>query len=580
MAKTNSSGVLTYQAAYEGFGKRTQEYGSTLDRQKASTKDEDPTGLLNEGFRYRDLDTGSFINKDPLGFVDGPNLYTYVNQNPWTSFDPQGLWGIFGFEFSGRSAEEAAHDIGSFTFGVYTGASKLVSGAGQAIAHPIKTAENAATGIHDTVAAVATFAGEASVDPQAAASKVVQTATHAVSEIANHPDNIAQNIGEALPAVEVGIATGPAVGAVGDAAAPLLKGLKGAGELVKDATEVAEVVNTTTKEAVAVTDVTTTAVKTTDEATSVVEGHCGTDQSCFVAGTLLATADGEVPIESLRVGDRVLTSGSSQQDSSTDVNPSTWHTIKVHMPNPVRANDQIEIELLRSPEWMKQEHCEQGAQVWIEMPEMGVSGFAHVDEIRPSTVIHGGSGRVVTATITHLHGFVLRLKFEGTQETLSPTNNHKIYSETQHDWIQAGRLNPGELLRTQTGALQLASIERLPGVHRVYNIEVEAEHRYFVGYERVLCHNFCAADVDSAPNKPSSAGKMQREVEKGQAPAGVERVDKGAIEGQEDHVHYTDGTSSTVSGATHDKINGIPNPSNKIRKWLEKHNWTPPPKST
>jgi RHS repeat-associated protein len=53
--------------------------------------DEDPTGLLNEGFRYRDLDTGVFITKDPAGFVDGPNLYAYVRQNPWTHFDPEGL---------------------------------------------------------------------------------------------------------------------------------------------------------------------------------------------------------------------------------------------------------------------------------------------------------------------------------------------------------------------------------------------------------------------------------------------------------------------------------------------------------
>ncbi len=56
-----------------------------------NTKDEDPTGLLNEGFRYRDLETGVFLTADPAGFVDGPNLYTYVKQNPWTSFDPEGL---------------------------------------------------------------------------------------------------------------------------------------------------------------------------------------------------------------------------------------------------------------------------------------------------------------------------------------------------------------------------------------------------------------------------------------------------------------------------------------------------------
>ena len=41
--------------------------------------------------RYRDLETGSFITRDPLGFVDGPNLYSYVRQNPWTAFDPEGL---------------------------------------------------------------------------------------------------------------------------------------------------------------------------------------------------------------------------------------------------------------------------------------------------------------------------------------------------------------------------------------------------------------------------------------------------------------------------------------------------------
>ena len=58
---------------------------------KPDRKEEDPSGLLNEGFRYRDLETGAFITRDPMGFVDGPNLYAYVRQNPWTSFDPEGL---------------------------------------------------------------------------------------------------------------------------------------------------------------------------------------------------------------------------------------------------------------------------------------------------------------------------------------------------------------------------------------------------------------------------------------------------------------------------------------------------------
>jgi RHS repeat-associated protein len=89
--KVNADGAVTYQAQYEAFGSRTKETGQTQDRQKANTKDEDPTGLLNEGYRYRDLKYGVFITKDPAGFIDGPNLYTYVKQNPWSKFDPKGL---------------------------------------------------------------------------------------------------------------------------------------------------------------------------------------------------------------------------------------------------------------------------------------------------------------------------------------------------------------------------------------------------------------------------------------------------------------------------------------------------------
>ncbi|HEX4489343.1 MAG TPA: RHS repeat-associated core domain-containing protein, partial [Terriglobales bacterium] len=91
VAKTDSSNNLTYQATYDAFGTRPEEVGSTDDRQKANTKDEDPTGLLNEGHRYRDLETNEFLTGDPIGFNDGPNLYTYVHQNPWSHFDPEGL---------------------------------------------------------------------------------------------------------------------------------------------------------------------------------------------------------------------------------------------------------------------------------------------------------------------------------------------------------------------------------------------------------------------------------------------------------------------------------------------------------
>lgn len=59
------------------------------DRQKANTKKEEKElNLLNEGMRYRDLETGTFLTRDPLGFADGPNAYCYVHCNPITSYVP------------------------------------------------------------------------------------------------------------------------------------------------------------------------------------------------------------------------------------------------------------------------------------------------------------------------------------------------------------------------------------------------------------------------------------------------------------------------------------------------------------
>ncbi|MBB5352681.1 RHS repeat-associated protein [Haloferula luteola] len=94
ISRTDALGGIVWQGQYEAFGTRTAEQGTDLDVHHANTKEEDPTGFLNEGMRYRDLEMGVFLTRDPAGFVDGPNVYTYVRQNPWTMYDPHGLFGF------------------------------------------------------------------------------------------------------------------------------------------------------------------------------------------------------------------------------------------------------------------------------------------------------------------------------------------------------------------------------------------------------------------------------------------------------------------------------------------------------
>ena len=101
VSQTNDTEGIEWQGHYEAFGEVVDQEGSNVERQRSNTKDRDPTGLTNEGMRYRDSVT--FLTRDPAGFVDGPNVYTYVRQNPWTYYDPYGLfdWGQFGKNLTG-----------------------------------------------------------------------------------------------------------------------------------------------------------------------------------------------------------------------------------------------------------------------------------------------------------------------------------------------------------------------------------------------------------------------------------------------------------------------------------------------
>lgn len=163
VAQSNPNRAITWQASYEAYGRRTQETGVNEDRQRANSKDEDPTGLLNEGFRYRDLETGVWLSRDPAGLVDGPNLYAYVKQNPWTSFDPDGLQGS---DYNKRTQDKGKPNetkqfvstVSDLVPGVGTvkGITEVVSGKDPVTGKPLSTGERVVSGMA-TVAGIAPF---------------------------------------------------------------------------------------------------------------------------------------------------------------------------------------------------------------------------------------------------------------------------------------------------------------------------------------------------------------------------------------------------------------------------------------
>ncbi|SKB05534.1 RHS repeat-associated core domain-containing protein [Prosthecobacter debontii] len=147
IAQSDASATITWTASYEAYGKRPVETGENLDKQRANSKDEDPTGLLNEGFRYRDIETGMWLSRDPAGFVDGPNLYAYVKQNPWTGFDPHGLE-FYGTN-EGNETPEVRQAIRDADNAVYSHIGGMLKGTGNVIHGILKQVKSAIFGEKD-----------------------------------------------------------------------------------------------------------------------------------------------------------------------------------------------------------------------------------------------------------------------------------------------------------------------------------------------------------------------------------------------------------------------------------------------
>jgi hypothetical protein len=68
-------------------------------------------------------------------------------------------------------------------------------------------------------------------------------------------------------------------------------------------------------------------------------------------------------------------------------------------------------------------------------------------------------------------------------------------------------------------------------------------------------------------------GRMNREIRTDRAPDGVKRVDKGKVSGEQDHVHFRDGSALNEDGSWK---HGGTELTRAIEKWLSKWGWNLP----
>ena len=103
MALADPTGTTKVKYAYQPYG---YTYRETLPAGTADTNfftfvggigvQDEGGGLFYMKNRFYDASTGRFLQRDPIGFEGGVNLYAYVNANPVNLSDPSGLMSDLG----------------------------------------------------------------------------------------------------------------------------------------------------------------------------------------------------------------------------------------------------------------------------------------------------------------------------------------------------------------------------------------------------------------------------------------------------------------------------------------------------
>jgi hypothetical protein len=155
------------------------------------------------------------------------------------------------------------------------------------------------------------------------------------------------------------------------------------------------------------------------------------------------------------------------------------------------------------------------------------------------------------------------------RDVLTVTEEHPFWvrghGELPGRWVKAAALVAGDVVESAfdgSGAGQVVVESVEPGeVAGVYNFAVEGDATYFVGKFATWVHNACS------PNQ------MNQAIQRGQAPAGMKRIDRPKVPGEKLHAHLDNGSALNVDGTWKHGSGPL---SKAQGKWLKKNGWTLP----
>ena len=166
----------------------------------------------------------------------------------------------------------------------------------------------------------------------------------------------------------------------------------------------------------------------------------------------------------------------------------------------------LEAELLRGVDWLAENLAIEGSVLWLDLPEVGLSGWATVRTIAGCPGLEEGEGPLVTGWFKHRSGTVYDLVIAGEAKRIGITGTHPVWSVDRQDWVPAAELQEGERLLADDGGTPVVVSLSLRGCNEpVYNIEVDGDHCCRVGQQGLLVHN-----ASAGPTPCDSLGSQRR----------------------------------------------------------------------
>ncbi|WP_157536093.1 LamG-like jellyroll fold domain-containing protein [Kitasatospora mediocidica] len=244
--------------------------------------------------------------------------------------------------------------------------------------------------------------------------------------------------------------------------------------------------------------------ETTSEASqSATQGAtCKTGPHSFTGNTPVLLADNTTkPISQIKIGDQITNSVPGKDGTET-------HTVTNVI---VTTTDHDFVNLTITPTKTDSSSTASKAGKALLGLAAGVAALTlWAAPAQPAQAAEPSAATSTTAPATQAKAPASADDVQTDGSTLTTTYHHPFYDETQHAFVEAQYLNPGDVLQTPTGTATVATTHLFHADTTTYDLTIGDLHTYYVeaGSTPVLVHNIslpCPSELQAGLEKAKNA---------------------------------------------------------------------------